>query len=404
MDIELNIDTYTELGVSVSDTEDGSSSAVIGGDTVDESTLGTYIVTYDATDSNGNHATQVTRTVNVVDTTIPVITLNGASTITLVRNLDTYTEPGASVSDNDPSTSSTVIGGDDVDTSVAGTYIITYNVSDPSGNSATQVTRTVNIVNPPSTHRLGGSLDPGSEPSVSGFTYSGPTVSDGGIGFGALLNLDPNKPFTNVIPVGEPSEIILKLSNLDGATHMEHVSMYFLNQGTSPVDWKDTSITWDKFKGTTVIDPTHLLSDVSIKSTQIAGDMQYTVHFTFNDEMKTSDILIKGWNIYKNTIEQRYSNAIQVVNVPSGTPTTIIEQENIKQVSLNSATPTSLENGIAHLTQLGIIRVSSDSKQSVTVPHWYENVIMWWQNGQISEDDFVASSTYLLRHNVLQVI
>ena len=40
--------------------------------------VGSYVLTYDYTDSNGNDAVQVTRTVNVVDTTNPVITLNGS--------------------------------------------------------------------------------------------------------------------------------------------------------------------------------------------------------------------------------------------------------------------------------------------------------------------------------------
>ena len=46
---------------------------------VDETTVGTYTVTYNVTDANGNAAVEVTRTVNVVDNTIPVITLTGDS-------------------------------------------------------------------------------------------------------------------------------------------------------------------------------------------------------------------------------------------------------------------------------------------------------------------------------------
>ena len=44
---------------------------------VDVNTVGSYVLTYDYTDASGNTAAQVTRTVNVVDTTIPVITLTG---------------------------------------------------------------------------------------------------------------------------------------------------------------------------------------------------------------------------------------------------------------------------------------------------------------------------------------
>ncbi len=71
--IELNLgDNYEELGATAVDNVDGSVDVVIGGDTVDVDTLGTYTVTYDATDTAGNEATTVTRTVNVVR--IPFIT------------------------------------------------------------------------------------------------------------------------------------------------------------------------------------------------------------------------------------------------------------------------------------------------------------------------------------------
>ena len=51
--------------------------------TVDTQTVGSYTVTYNVSDASGNAATEVTRTVNVVDTTIPVITLTGDAVVTI---------------------------------------------------------------------------------------------------------------------------------------------------------------------------------------------------------------------------------------------------------------------------------------------------------------------------------
>jgi hypothetical protein len=149
--IDVNIDdTYTEAGATATDNFDGdiTTSIVIGGDSVDTNTAGTYTVTYDVSDAAGNVAAQVTRTVNVVpDTTAPVITLIGASVID-VNVGDTYTEAGATATDNFDGdiTASIVIGGDSVDTNTAGTYVVTYDVSDAAGNMATQATRTVNVM------------------------------------------------------------------------------------------------------------------------------------------------------------------------------------------------------------------------------------------------------------------
>ena len=78
------------------------------------------------------------------DTTPPVITLIGNSTINLNVG-DTYNEQGATAVDNVDGdiSANIIIGGDTVNTSVEATYVVTYNVSDAAGNAATQVTRNV---------------------------------------------------------------------------------------------------------------------------------------------------------------------------------------------------------------------------------------------------------------------
>jgi hypothetical protein len=124
----------------ISSTDDGSA-VVVGGDTVNNSVAGTYVITFDATDLAGNVATQITRTVIVeaeLDTTAPVITVSGNATMTIPFN---GTSPTFTSSTDDGST--VVVGGDTVNTGVAGTYVITFNATDTSGNAATQVTRTV---------------------------------------------------------------------------------------------------------------------------------------------------------------------------------------------------------------------------------------------------------------------
>ncbi|MCK0108347.1 DUF5011 domain-containing protein [Flavobacteriaceae bacterium S0825] len=149
--IDLNVgDAYTEQGATASDNKDGDITAniVVGGATVDANTAGAYIVTYNVSDAAGNAATEVTRTVNVIpDTTAPVITLVGSSPVNLNVG-DAYTEEGATAIDNIDGdiTANIVVGGDIVDTNIAGTYIVTYNVSDAAGNAATEVVRTVNVI------------------------------------------------------------------------------------------------------------------------------------------------------------------------------------------------------------------------------------------------------------------
>jgi len=80
------------------------------------------------------------------DTIPPVITLLGENPLYLNVG-DDYVEPGAiALDDKDGDIShKIVIGGDVVDTSNPGTYIVTYNVVDRAGNAANEVTRIVNV-------------------------------------------------------------------------------------------------------------------------------------------------------------------------------------------------------------------------------------------------------------------
>jgi hypothetical protein len=110
--------------------------------------LGTTSVSCTATDDSGN-AAQGSFNINVADTTAPIITLTGDASVDVYVG-DEYADAGATAED--------IVGGDltediaivnPVDTSVAGTYVITYDVTDASENAATQVTRNVNVLELP---------------------------------------------------------------------------------------------------------------------------------------------------------------------------------------------------------------------------------------------------------------
>jgi len=141
--------TYTDAGATAEDTKDGPLTASTS-DTVDTNTIGTYTITYTATDAAGNVGTAV-RTVNVVANIAPVVTLNGASSITIRQN-DTYTELGATANDAEDGnvTASIVITGGPVDTANPAEYTLVYTATDAEGKTGT-AERVVTVVtdNPP---------------------------------------------------------------------------------------------------------------------------------------------------------------------------------------------------------------------------------------------------------------
>jgi len=141
--------SYSDAGATASDNVDGDLTANIVTDTsaVNTAVAGSYTVTYDVSDAAGNPATQVTRTVIVADTTPPVITLVGTNPVTVDAGTS-YSDAGATASDtvDGDLTASIVSNTSAVNTAVAGSYTVTYDVFDAAGNAAAQVTRVVNVV------------------------------------------------------------------------------------------------------------------------------------------------------------------------------------------------------------------------------------------------------------------
>ena len=161
-------DGYTELGAT---TSDGSQVTINTDEFID--VMGTYSIYYDSTDAFNNNATQVIRTVNVVDTIPPVITLNGTNPQTIEFG-DGYTELGATTSDGSPVSINT-----DEFIDVIGTYSIYYDSTDTAGNNAIQVNRTVNVVDTtPPVITLNGT-NPQTIEFGDGYTELGATTNDG---------------------------------------------------------------------------------------------------------------------------------------------------------------------------------------------------------------------------------
>jgi len=141
-------DTYNDAGATALDDIDGDiSSSLVVTSTVNTSVPGSYTVTYNVSDAAGNAAVAMVRTVNVVDTTAPVISMLGSSPVQVQIGV-TYNDAGATALDNaDGNISSIIVSTSTVNTSVLGSYTVTYNVSDAAGNVATPVVRMVNVVN-----------------------------------------------------------------------------------------------------------------------------------------------------------------------------------------------------------------------------------------------------------------
>ncbi len=145
MKLECGVDSYTELKAVASDLCSGNlTGSIVTTGGVNAAAVGNYLVSYKATDAAGLSAS-VSRTVQVEDTRAPVLTLNGASTMTLECKVGSYTEQNATASDAcGGNLTGSITRSGTVNAALKGSYPVKYDVTDASGNAAS-VTRTVNV-------------------------------------------------------------------------------------------------------------------------------------------------------------------------------------------------------------------------------------------------------------------
>jgi hypothetical protein len=153
-DIDGDILTYSASGLPASLSVDPDTGSVTGTLTRADLVAGPdYTVVIIAAEVGTADAFTVddnfSLTVGAADTMAPVITLIGSATVTLTVG-DTYVDEGATaVDDLDDDVTPDIEVDNPVDTGAAGTYTVSYNVSDSAGNAATEVTRTVTVNDPP---------------------------------------------------------------------------------------------------------------------------------------------------------------------------------------------------------------------------------------------------------------
>ena len=104
---------------------------------------GSHTITLTVSSSGGGSDTDDV-IINIVDTQAPIITLNGPNPMT-VECHTSFTDPGATANDSCSGSFAATPSGA-VNVNVPGTYTIIYNATDPSGNPAAPVARTVNVV------------------------------------------------------------------------------------------------------------------------------------------------------------------------------------------------------------------------------------------------------------------
>ncbi|HEY4503968.1 MAG TPA: YDG domain-containing protein [Candidatus Paceibacterota bacterium] len=146
--------------------------------------IGETTVIWTVTDVSGNSAS-TTQKVTIVDTTKPIITLTGESSVN-VPVYSEYIEAGAEATDYYDNELTVDVTGD-VNADIVGTYTVHYNTTDSNGNIASEVTRTVNVTARPITITADSQTKVfGTEDSELSYEITDGELSDGDILSGTL--------------------------------------------------------------------------------------------------------------------------------------------------------------------------------------------------------------------------
>ncbi len=331
---------YTELGAT---TDDGSEVSVDLSEY--RNVVGTYIITYTATD--GTNQATATRTVNVVDTTAPIITLTGANPQTIESGAD-YTELGATTDDG-----SEVSVDSSAYRNVVGTYIITYTATD--GTNQATATRTVNVVDTTAPIITLTGANPQTIESGADYTELGATTDDG-----SVVSVD-SSAYRNVV-----GTYIITYTATDGTNQATTTRTVNVVDTTAPVAPVITS-------------PTTLTNEntVTITGTTVEGS---TVTLTQNDNVLTSTVtidsdgtwsvdvtLIQGVNTFTATATDQAGNISDVSN-----SVTVTLDNTAPIITLTGANPQTIELG-ADYTELG---ATTDDGSDVSIDlSEYRNVV-----------------------------
>ncbi len=262
---------YQEEGFTATDNHDGDLTAKV------RRTSNGRTVTYTVTDSSGNTAV-AKRTIVYKDPEAPVITLKGNSTITIVEG-EAFTEPGYIASDNAGGdvTANVKVSGK-VDTTKAGTYVLTYTVTDAAGNTTT-VKRTVTVKQPPDITPPVITLK--GEASVilkvgEAFTEPGYTASDDRDG-----DMTAKVVIAGAVDVAKAGVYTISYTVTDAAGNQQTVSRTVLvrEETTAPPDKKVIYLTFDDGPGKYTPQLLDLLKQYNAKATFFVVNTGYSTEY-----------------------------------------------------------------------------------------------------------------------------
>src|SRR3972149_5503532 len=247
-----------------------------------------------------------------------------------------FTVDSAGITDAVLTVSGTQIDGVTLDNVVSG---FTYDgaVNAININSATLVS--IYFSNAPQAPQGGGSSGDNTAPTFNTFSVTGAKTlqEDGTIGFGGILSQEiqlTNQMPTAIVETGNEIQLRILLYENSGTSALQHIALYTNLYGNERIDKSDTYVQYDKGKPIKIVDKNGRLSDARVSFVQRNNNVEWIFSLTFAKPMDASNIIVRAWDIDRNSRDAIFLNAIKVEQAqlaPSEKPES---QPEVKQESV----------------------------------------------------------------------
>lgn len=215
---------------------------------------------------------------------------------------------------------------------------------------------------------------------------------------------------TAIIQTGQPFTISLIIFENSGTDSLDHISLYTnLRDPKRDIQYSDTRIIYNKGSEIRLVDSNNLLSDADVTILEKGVHIEAIFDLTFQNEMELSDIIIRAWDVSRNSVDAKFLEAIKVVS-----PSKLVDIE-IKPPE----TTTSEQKESEAFSRDSIIKwgglstkIISDSEllnmvglEGNTIPRWFKsNIPGWIMQERTSQEEFVNALNFFYENGLLNSV
>jgi hypothetical protein len=272
-------------------------------------------------------------------------------------------------------------------------------LSDSVGMSDSVSVSSTNNQNVPLTSTGGGNSGSVTSPSFSGSAFSEAEYPLSIDGKNYKLPSYTNSIPTTTFETGKPIELSLLAFSNRGPDSTQHVALYTnLHGSNSDISQSDTYIIYEKGQAMQVVDPHNLFAHVNINTAPVGNKLQIVFDITFAKPMDTSNIVVRMWDAYRNSVDTKILDAWQVVQSTPEVQSTHITNSSspITQNETPDIMPSIKKWGGYSPTSISDSQLLADVGMNGThIPSWFMKTTKWIVTNEVNQQDFLNALKYM---------